>query len=99
MTIVQILRLSDKDVIFVKQVYYTKVEEFLRDDDFIRYVMDAGTEEKCWASCLTAAPHVRSAYLKAYDILTHLDDCHLLTAEQVQLLRQRIERSCRLSVN
>ncbi|MBP1541425.1 MAG: hypothetical protein ILA25_04570 [Prevotella sp.] len=83
----------------MKQINYTRVEDFLRDDDFIRYVMDAGTEESYWTSCLSAAPHVRSAYLKAYDILTHLDDCHLLTAEQVQLLRQRIERSCRLSVN
>lgn len=83
----------------MKRINYTRVEDFLRDDDFIRYVMDAVTDESYWSSFLSAAPHVRTAYLKAYDILTHLDDCRLLTAEQVQLIKQRIERTCRLSVN
>ena len=62
----------------VKRDIYTKVEQFLRDDDFIRYVMDCSSDdESYWTSYLSAAPQVRSAYLKAYDILVHLDDCEL----------------------
>lgn len=75
----------------MKRVIYTKVEEFLRDDDFIRYVMDDSTDrESYWVSYLHAAPQIRAAYLKAYDILVHLDDCDLLTPEQAQRLKQRI---------
>lgn len=75
----------------MKRAIYTRVEQFLRDDDFIRYVMDSKPDgDSCWASYLNAAPPVRSAYLKAYDILTHLDDCELLTPEQTRLLKERI---------
>ena len=59
----------------VKRTIYTKVEQFLRDDEFIRYVMDCEPDkESYWASYLTAVPEIRTAYLKAYDILMHLDD-------------------------
>jgi len=75
----------------VKRTIYTKVDEFLCDDDFIRYVLDANPDkETYWASYLTASPQIRSAYLKALDILTHLDDCDVLTAEQVARLKQRV---------
>jgi len=78
----------------VKQTIYTKIDEFLRDDDFIRYALDASPDsESYWASYLTAAPTVRSAYLKAYDILTHLDDCDLLPPDQVAHLKQRVMRT------
>jgi hypothetical protein len=72
----------------------------LRDDDFIRYALDSVPDkESYWVSYLTAAPPVRAAYLKAYDILTHLDDCQLLTPEQTQLLKDRIFRSLNAVTN
>ncbi len=78
----------------MKRAIYTQVEQFLRDDDFIRYALDSVPDkESYWASYLSAAPPVRSAYLKAYDILIHLDDCQLLTPEQAQILKERIFRS------
>ena len=84
----------------VKRDIYTKVEQFLRDDDFIRYVMDClPDKDSYWTSYLSAAPPVRAAYLKAYDILMHLDDCELLTPEQAELLKQRVFRSLRTVVN
>ena len=64
---------------------------FLTDDDFIRYVMDCEPDkESYWASYLTAVPEIRTAYLKAYDILMHLDDCDLLTPEETATLKQRV---------
>lgn len=78
----------------MKREIYTKVEQFLRDDDFIRYVLDSTPDkETYWTSYLSAAPQIRAAYLKAYDILQHLDDCDLLTPEQTQILKQRIFQS------
>ena len=83
-----------------KGTIYTRVDQFLCDDDFIRYVMDASPDkESYWASYLSAAPNVRSAYLKAYDILMHLDDCELLTPEQVATLKRRVFLSLRQTVN
>ena len=85
---------------YVKREIYTRVEQFLRDDDFIRYALDSVPDkESYWVSYLTAAPPVRAAYLKAYDILTHLDDCQLLTPEQTQLLKDRIFRSLNAVTN
>ena len=84
----------------MKREIYTKVEQFLRDDDFIRYVMDCvPDEESYWASYLSAAPQVRSAYLKAYDILVHLDECELLTPQQAEALKKRIFNTLRNRVN
>ena len=84
----------------MKQAYYTTVEQFLRDDDFIRYVLDSQPDgDSRWASCLSAAPQVRSAYLKAYDILLHLDDTDLLTPEQAQRLKERIFHSLHAMAN
>lgn len=84
----------------MKQTIYTKVNDFLRDDDFIRYVLDACTDkESYWASYLNAAPKIRSAYLKAYHILTHLDDCDLLSPEEVACLKERISHSLHNTVN
>ena len=84
----------------MKRAIYTKVEEFLRDDEFIRYVMDCSADkESYWASYLSAAPQIRAAYLKAYDILTHLDECELLTPEQTAQLKQRIFHSLHAFAN
>lgn len=84
----------------MKQAYYTTVEQFLRDDDFIRYALDACTDkESYWTSYLSAAPQIRSAYLKAYDILTHLDDCESLSPEEVDILRKRIMQTIKMTAN
>lgn len=84
----------------VKREIYTKVEQFLLDDDFIRYVMDCVPDkDSYWVSYLSAAPQIRAAYLKAYDILMHLDDCELLTPEQSERLKQRVLHSLRTAVN
>ena len=78
----------------MKREIYTKVEQFLCDDDFIRYVLDATPDkESYWTSYLSAAPQIRDTYLKAYHILQNLDDCDLLTPEQTQILKQRIFQS------
>ena len=84
----------------MKRAIYTKVEQFLCDDDFIRYVMESVPDkDSYWASYLSAAPPVRMAYLKAYDILMNLDDCQLLSPEQVARLKQRIFLSLHGEVN
>ena len=84
----------------MKRAIYTKVEQFLTDDDFIRYVMDCVPDkESYWTSYLSAAPQIRSAYLKAYDILMHLDECDLLTPEQTERLKQRIFNTLHSKVN
>ncbi len=84
----------------MKRIVYTKVDDFLLDDDFIRYAMDASSDkDSYWASYLTASPQIRSAYLKAYDILTHLHDCDLLTPTEVERLRARVMRTIRISLN
>ena len=83
----------------MKRAIYTKVEQFLRDDDFIRYVMDCVPDkESYWATYLSAAPQIRAAYLKAYDILMHLDDCNLLTPEQAECLKRRVFNSLHVNV-
>jgi hypothetical protein len=78
----------------LKQAIYTKVDDFLRDDDFIRYVVDACTEnESYWTSYLKAAPQIRMAYEKACYILNHLDDDQLLSPEETERLKLRIRQS------
>ncbi len=85
---------------YVKRAIYTRVEQFLTDDDFIRYVLDSKADkESCWASYLSAAPPIRAAYLKACDILTHLDDCDELTPEQTLALKQRIFNTIHVIAN
>ena len=84
----------------MKRTIYTTVEQFLRDDDFIRYVMDCVPDkESYWTSYLSAAPQIRSAYLKAYDILIHLDDGDLLTPEQAECLKRRGFNSLHVTAN
>ena len=84
----------------MKRVIYTNVEQFLCDDDFIRYALDCTPDRNSdWATYLSAAPPIRSAYLKAYDILTHLDDCDYLTPEQTEQLKRRIFQSLHANVN
>ena len=84
----------------MKRAIYTTVEQFLTDDDYIRYVMDCVPDkESYWTSYLSAAPQIRSAYLKAYDILLHLDECDLLTPEQTERLKQRIFNTLHTKVN
>ncbi len=84
----------------MKHIQYTTVDQFLRDEDFIRYVLDSCPDrESRWVAYLSAAPQIRAVYLKAYDILTHLDDCDLLTPEQAQELKQRIFHTLHVAAN
>jgi len=84
----------------MKKSIYTKVEQFLRDDDFIRYVMDSCPDkDSYWVSYLSAAPSIRSAYLKAYDILLHLDEYDTLTPEETRYLKERIFKTLHATVN
>ncbi len=100
MTLFAVSRLRNKRTTNLKQTSYTKVDEFLRDDDFIRYVLDACTDKASyWESYLNAAPNIRTAYLKAYHILNHLDSCDFLSNEEMTRLKQRIMRSVHLNVN
>lgn len=84
----------------MKQAIYTKVDDFLRDDDFIRYVIDACSEkESYWVSYLKAAPQIRSAYLRACYILNHLDDVDLLPPDEAERLKLRIMQSTNHTLN
>lgn len=75
----------------MKQRLYTQVNDFLHDDDFIRYVLDRDTSmAQRWEAYLTARPAARHAFLTACDVLMHLDDCSLLTAEETGQLKKRI---------
>ena len=99
MTFKPVLRLKEKTE-HLKQTIYTKVDDFLRDDDFIRYVIDSCSEkESYWTSYLQVAPQIRSAYMKACYILNHLDDCDLLSPEEAERLKLRIMQSTQYSIN
>lgn len=77
-----------------RMMYYNKVEDFLLDDDFIRYTFDKTAEGECrWADYLVVSHPAHSTFLRATNILLHLDECKLLTEAQVRRLRQRISRS------
>jgi hypothetical protein len=96
MTTYCLLRL--KNIKKQKMTNLTTVEDFLRDDDFIRYTLDCETD-RCgrWAQYLNASAQIRAAFLRATDILLHLDECSALTPKQVQCLKQRIEYSLKLA--
>lgn len=83
-----------------KKAHYTKVEDFLLDDDFIRYTFDNSAEGVSrWSVFTTAAHPAHQAFLHATNILLHLDDCKQLTESQVQRLKRRIFRSLNAVVN
>lgn len=70
------------------------VDDFLRNDDFIRYTLDCESDQGGrWSQYLNASPAIREAFIKASDILLHLDECSALTKEQVMQLKRRITRS------
>jgi hypothetical protein len=56
-------------------------------------------KESYWATYLSASPPIRQAYLKAYDILTHLHDCDMLSPEEVAKLKQRVMHTIHMAVN
>lgn len=70
---------------------YTTVDDFLRSDDFIRYTLDCEADPfGRWSQYLNASPAIREAFLRASDILLHLDECSSLSKEQVMQLKHRI---------
>ena len=77
-----------------------RVEDFLCNDDFIRYTLDCESDKHpYWSQYLNASDDIRKAFLQATDILLHLDSCTLLTPEEILELKRRIRRSLRLAVN
>lgn len=75
----------------MKRQLYTQVNEFLRDDDFIRYVLDSDASTvRRWEVYLSAEPVVRHAFLTACDVLMHLDDSKYLSEEETGRLKKRI---------
>lgn len=75
----------------MKKHYYTQVDEFLCDDDFIRYVLDPDTSMVSrWETYITAPYRAHHAFLTACDILMHLDDSSLLSSEETARLKERI---------
>lgn len=77
-----------------KRTLYTKVEEFLLDDDFIRYTFDNVCESaNVWAAYQTSTHPAHAAYLRATNILQHVDDTPFLSEAQIHCLKQRIYRS------
>ena len=77
---------------------FTTVDDFLCNDDFIRYTLDCESDKNGrWSQYLNASPLVREAFLKATDILLHLDECSSLTKEQVMQLKERITHSLKIS--
>lgn len=75
------------------------IEDFLCDDNFIRYTLDCESgQQGYWSQYLNASAAIRDAFLKATDILLHLDDCKSLTPEEVRQLKLRIRRSLRMQM-
>lgn len=75
---------------------FNTVDDFLCSDDFIRYTLDGEADRSGrWAVYLNASPETRDAFLRATDILLHLDECSSLSTEQVMQLKRRITRSLR----
>lgn len=86
-----------------KRINYTRVEDFLRDDDFIRYALEDCIADGCssqWDSYASNPCNtVRNAFQKAVYILQNLDDCTLLSADEMAALKARIFRTLKLSGN
>lgn len=84
-----------------KRNHYNKVEDFLRDDEFICYALEGNTDSVAlWDSyannpCNT----IRCAFQKAVHILQNLDDCSLLSDEEVKALKVRIFKTLKYNYN
>jgi hypothetical protein len=76
------------------RTHYTKVEDFLLDDDFIRYTFDHICESaNVWTEYQYSNHPAHSAFLRATNILQHVDDNTYLSEAQSRRLKQRIYRS------
>lgn len=75
-----------------KAIMYNKVEDYLRDDDFIRYALDGCSEyEQHWEECgRSKIDSISTAFNKAIHILQNLDNCTLLNDEEIAILKSRI---------
>lgn len=84
-----------------KRSHYYRVEDFLRDDNFIRFVLEDNAEGVGpWTDYANnPCQAVRCAFHKAVHILQNLDDCSLLSDEEVKALKLRILRTLKYSYN
>lgn len=83
-----------------KTIYY-KVDDYLRDDDFIRYAIDGCSEnDQHWTECAeNQCQTIRNAFNKALHILQNLDNCTSLSEEEIEVLKSRIFRTLNNRVN
>lgn len=81
--------------------HYNRIEDFLRDDDFIRYIMEGNTEHSGRWEWYASNPcsSIRSTFMKAVHILQNLDDCNLLSEEEISILKNRIFKTLKCSIN
>lgn len=80
---------------------YMNIEDFLRDDDFIRYAIEGCTDnaDRWEAYAQSPSCSVRNAYNKALHILQNLDDCTLLSHDEMMALKSRIYKTLKYRVN
>lgn len=70
---------------------YSSVHDFLKDTDFIKYVLDDDkTYDKYWCNYIREHPEQRIFFEQAKKILLHLDNLRLLSKDDKQQLKQRI---------
>lgn len=75
-----------------KAIMYNRVEDYLSDDDFIRYAIDGCSDnEQHWIDCGNSqSVSVSMAFKKAFHIIQNLDNCTLLSEEEIRILKNRI---------
>ena len=84
-----------------KRLVYTRVEDFLYDDSFIRYILEKDSD--CipyWEDyAQKASPRLKELLHKASEILLNLDNCTTLSVEEVKKLKCHIFHSLHLIPN
>ena len=84
-----------------KRFVYSRVEDFLYDDSFIRYILERDSDSvPYWEDYKQkASPRLKELFHKASEILLHLDDCTSLSEEEVRKLKSHIFHSLHLLPN
>ena len=75
-----------------KKVYYSKVEDFLKDDDFSKYVLDDAPEMAFyWDKLLKEHAELLKVFEEAKDALLASDEtAEVMTLSEERKLKQRI---------
>ena len=77
---------------------YKRVEDFLKDDDFIRYVPDAAPEiPSCWKKFLEEHTELLKVFEEARSVLLASEETtELLSLPEKEELKQRIFMTLRI---